>query len=218
MTPGQSASSVLLRSVGAGLQLADGRWLFRHLHWTLRAGDSVHVSGPSGSGKTQWLLCLAGLRALSEGHLLRGSTPEGAVAPTQWRRAFRYVSPHASALDESPRVWWTRIESWIGSASSPASWASRWGLPADSIEQPWSELSHGEAQRWLLALALASEPDVLLLDEATTGLDAESRERVEADLRGRTAVWVTHDAAQAARMCSRTLPFALTHALAEPTA
>ena len=57
----------------------------------------------------------------------------------------------------------------------------------------------------MLAIAAGTGPEVLLLDEPTAALDEAARRRVEARLRGATAVWVTHDEAQAGRVARRRL-------------
>lgn len=72
-------------------------------------------------------------------------------------------------------------------------------------------LSGGEAQRVAVTRALANRPEVLLLDEPTSALDEGAKQSVESLLeslireRGLTCVWVTHDAAQAARMADSVL-------------
>ena len=80
-----------------------------------------------------------------------------------------------------------------------------WGLPVKTWHQPWSDLSGGEAQRALLAIALSRRPAVLLLDEPTSNLDAEATLAVERTLAEHSAIWVTHDGAQIDRVADRTL-------------
>jgi len=66
-------------------------------------------------------------------------------------------------------------------------------------------LSGGEAQRAALAVAVSRKPTVLLLDEPTSALDPATMAEVEASLAGQTAIWVTHDDAQAERLGGRRL-------------
>jgi ABC-type iron transport system FetAB ATPase subunit len=85
------------------------------------------------------------------------------------------------------------------------SYIEQWGMkiPNDNnsdhpINKEWKVLSGGESQRILLAIALASRPRVLLLDEASSGLDSVSERKVEESILGyvknndAAALWVTH--------------------------
>lgn len=76
------------------------------------------------------------------------------------------------------------------------------------LNQPWTELSCGQAQRVSIAIAIALKPSVLLLDEPTSNLDSESIRRVENLIKHQSelaVIWVTHDPGQAIRLGSRIL-------------
>lgn len=185
-----------------------GRVLFRGLDLRVAPGEVLAVRGPSGSGKTTLLRCLAWLDAPQGEVLLDGRSPAQWGVPA-WRRRVAYVAQrpaHAAATPAALAVEVLRYASQRGEpGDDPRALASRWGLPSGCWDQPWQELSGGEQQRVALALALARRPAVLLLDEPTAALDPDSRDAVEADLRCRTALWVTHDPTQAERVADRVL-------------
>eukprot|EP00879_Flechtneria_rotunda_P006770 GHRR01007114.1.p1 GENE.GHRR01007114.1~~GHRR01007114.1.p1 ORF type:complete len:187 (+),score=64.26 GHRR01007114.1:640-1200(+) len=81
------------------------------------------------------------------------------------------------------------------------------GLQPGVLNQPWPELSGGQAQRVSLALAIALQPKVLLLDEPTSACDQEATVRVEAALKecSSAIVWVTHDNQQPHRVGGKIL-------------
>ena len=195
------AASGLTRAVGE-------RVLFRDLTLRLAAGERLVVRGPSGSGKTLLLRMLADLDR-SGGALTLDGVDAGAIGPTTWRRRLRYVAQDAPVHPGVPADWWDRLaglRSLAGSAlGDPVAIAARWGLSDGAWGRPWSQLSGGERQRIALACAFATRPDVLLLDEPTSALDPDAVAAVEADLRGRAAILVTHDRAQAERLGARVL-------------
>jgi ABC-type multidrug transport system ATPase subunit len=87
----------------------------------------------------------------------------------------------------------------------PGPWIERLGLPAGIAERPLAGLSTGELLRLTLALLLAGEPRVLLLDEPTAPLDPRRTGTVEQAIleqaaAGTAVLWVSHDPEQARRM------------------
>ena len=84
------------------------------------------------------------------------------------------------------------------------------GLLASFLDREQATLSGGEGQRACLARTLLAEPEVLLLDEPTSSLDADAARSLERLARGlaengTSLLWVTHDRAQAERLADRTV-------------
>ncbi|MGC8837931.1 MAG: ABC transporter ATP-binding protein [Anaerolineae bacterium] len=178
----------------------------------LRQGEVLAVIGPNGAGKTTLLHAVAGLVPLARGKvLLRGQ----AVDPRQvaYRRRLALVLQVPVLLDFSvlgnvlvglrlrhlPRQ----------EAKARALEALEWLGVAHLAHRPARTLSGGEAQRVCLARALALQPEILLLDEPFSSLDAPTRAELLADLgdllrRNRTTtLFVTHDQDEALQLGDR---------------
>jgi ABC-type lipoprotein export system ATPase subunit len=174
-------------------------------------GELVAIVGASGSGKSTLLNILGLLDLPTAGRYLfedQGVERLDAGAQARFRnrkigfvfQAF-HLMPRTSALEnvELPLIYSDRVD--IGGLGLKALEAV--GL-ADRVHHSPSELSGGQQQRVAIARALVNEPDLILADEPTGNLDAESaREIVEifhtlSDA-GRTIVIVTHDPAVAAQ-------------------
>lgn len=168
-------------------------------------GSLVALVGPSGCGKTTVLRAIAGFEPLTSGSVsIRGTTVsgDGAMVPPERRRVGMVFQdfalfPHISVAEN------------VGYGVSGSRRVERVtevlelvGLSDDGERFP-HELSGGEQQRVALARALAPEPDVVLLDEPFSNLDAPTRERMRRELRKilkaarATAIFVTHDQAEA---------------------
>jgi phosphate-transporting ATPase len=168
----------------------------------LADGEILVVRGPSGAGKSTLLRAIADLDPNGGDVSLDGVSRESFTAP-EWRRRVIYVAAEPA--------WWAETAAeHFPSREEAVTLARAVGLAPDLLSQPVVRLSTGERQRLALARALARHPRVLLLDEPTGALDAESRDLAEALIadhcaRGLSVLWVTHDPAQAARMSQRRL-------------
>ncbi len=159
------------------------------------------VMGASGSGKTVLARAIVDLDP-NEGEVRwRGHDRRRMPAP-QWRRMIGYVPAETG--------WWAARAAAHFPHDAPdrarlMEWLAALGLEEAILHQPVAHLSSGQKQRLALVRALIMRPEALILDEPTGALDADSRERVEALLRGlvaegRTLLLITHDAGQARRL------------------
>lgn len=171
----------------------------RDVNLTLATGECVSLAGPSGSGKTRLLRAIADLDE-HVGTVRLDNKDRRCFAPAQWR--------HRVVMVPAESHWW---EDTVGVHLNGSPDVDIEALGFGPEVRGWSvrRLSSGERQRLALARAAALEPAVMLLDEPTANLDAETTERVECWLAerrrrdGMALLWVTHNAAQAARVAQR---------------
>jgi putative ABC transport system ATP-binding protein len=164
--------------------------------WQINRGGCVSLAGASGSGKSLLLRAIADLDPHGGEVMLDGL---GALSMPghQWRR-------RVGLLPAEP-FWWTER---VGDhfAAGVELLLAALGLPVQALEWTVSRCSTGERQRLAVARLLQNRPAVLLLDEPTAALDAQSVERVEALLEQyrhehqAVVIWVSHDPAQRRRV------------------
>ncbi|MFC4278203.1 ABC transporter ATP-binding protein [Achromobacter aloeverae] len=184
------------------------------LSLTLERGHIGCLLGPSGCGKTSVLRAIAGFEPLRRGRIrLDGaeiSSPTASVEP-QARRVGMMFQDHAlfPHLDVAGNVaFGLRRLPRPRQRERVRDMLALVGLEAMAGSYP-HELSGGQQQRVALARALAPSPELLLLDEPFSNLDADTRERLAFELRdllqesGHTALLVTHDQAEAFAIADR---------------
>ena len=170
----------------------------------MRAGEMLAVAGPNGAGKTTLLRLLAGLMRPSAGEVrIRGQRPtRDDPGP---RRAIGLLSHHTFLYDDLTPAENLHFTARLYGLTDPAG-ATRAALEEVGLtaraDTPVRHLSRGLLQRAAIARALLHQPDILLLDEPFTGLDAPSADRFRALLaaqlaRGRALVLVSHHLAEA---------------------
>ena len=165
-------------------------------------GEVVALMGPSGSGKSTLLRTLAGLEPPTAGRVeLAGADVTAEPAEARFPRLALVVQdPARHLLTEHVR---DEVAFGLADAAPRVDGAiAALDLAAHAQRHP-RDLSVGERERVVLAAALAAEPDVLLLDEPTRGMDPARRGELAALLRGRTALVATHDPAFAAAAADR---------------
>ncbi|KAI9312901.1 P-loop containing nucleoside triphosphate hydrolase protein [Dichotomocladium elegans] len=208
----------LFEAKGMSMRLDDGRWLFKDIDICLeKKGQVLVLQGPSGTGKTTLLKCLAELIPYTHGDCrLHGKTPEDYSIPV-WRSKVMYIPQRPSAHPGCPMDLYNLTKKYKSQKSkqdigNPVEIGMRWNLSESHFSEKWSNLSGGEMQRCVLAIALCFHPDILLLDEPTSALDPDSAQKVEKDLMEYPCVWITHDAKQAERVGSGTIKLTRSHA------
>jgi iron(III) transport system ATP-binding protein len=201
--------------VVAGLGHAYGRHrVVQGINLAVRPGELVCLLGPSGCGKSTVLRVIAGLEEIQEGRITingRLVAGDGVCLPPEARRVglmFQDFAlfPHLNVLDNVA----------FGLAGMPATRRRErarallaWIGMADHANSYPHMLSGGQQQRVALARALAPGPEVMLLDEPFSGLDARLRNQVRDEtLRalkemGTPTLLVTHDPDEALRMADR---------------
>lgn len=170
-------------------------------------GEIFGLLGPNGAGKTTAVECLQGLRRRSGGSVtVLGLDPDRQARALRRRIGSQLQS---SALPER-----LRVQEAIGvfgkQRGQPVDLETilaDWDL-AGVRQQAFASLSGGQQQRVFLALALLGDPDVLFLDELTTGLDPTARRATwglirQVRDRGATVVLVTHLMEEAEALCDR---------------
>lgn len=185
--------------------------LLSGINLTFRKGAVTLLIGHNGSGKSTLLETLAGLRRLSGGQIDQGSEPLWQSGGKKQRLNKTIVMNTGIALQQSESQWFAstvkeEFEYSLRPYSAGAEERERRiadameqaGLPSELLERdPWT-LSGGQQRRLAMACLLACEPEWLLLDEPTAGLDADGIRRLCAILdahraAGRGAVVATHD-------------------------
>jgi len=174
----------------------------------VRDGEIFGLIGPNGAGKTTTMECVEGIRTSDLGRIrVLGLDPIKDVYALQQRIG---VQLQQAQLQKRIKVR-EAVHLWAALYRKPASDGDRLldqlGL-AEKRNAWFMNLSGGQKQRLFIALALVNDPDLVFLDELTTGLDPQARRAIW-DLvrgiraRGKTVFLTTHLMEEAERLCDR---------------
>ncbi len=170
-------------------------------------GEIFGMVGPNGAGKTTTIECLEGLRKPDGGKVrVLGLDPQNAGQTLRQRTGMQLQQ---SNLPDRMRVW-EALDLYASFYSRSVDWR---GLLAplgleEKRNTPFAKLSGGQKQRLFIALALLPDPQLILLDELTTGLDPQARHAIwdqvrDVRARGKTVLLTTHFMEEAERLCDR---------------
>lgn len=192
---------------GVRLQVRDLRFLGKGpFSFTVAAGECVGLSGRSGIGKSQLLRAITDLIPATGEVLLDGKACSGFPAPA-WRSRVTMVPAESFWWYDTVGAHFAAETKGDGLAKNLAAL----GLDPQAVRWEISRLSTGERQRLALLRTLQKEPQVLLLDEPSSALDAHHTGLLEDFVRqyrertGAAVVWVSHDPDQLQRVASRVL-------------
>jgi len=191
-----------------------GAEILKDVNLKVRKGETLAIIGPTGSGKTTLIRILDLLDPPDEGRVffdgIDVSKDERARFHARRRMAMVFQKPSMFNLSVEKNVsYGLKIRGVFGPAIRDRVGAAlrEVGLSGYEKRRAFS-LSGGEAQRVALARALVTEPELLLLDEATANLDPRTAETIESLIRkagevGLTVVMATHDLDQARRLAGK---------------
>ncbi|KAI8647455.1 P-loop containing nucleoside triphosphate hydrolase protein [Parasitella parasitica] len=168
------------------MQLPDGRWLFKDISFDLEEGNTLVMRGPSGVGKTTLLKCIAELIPYEKGYCTLFDQDVNEYTVPVWRSRVMYVPQRPAVHPGTPLDFFNMVKKYASQKSKklldPVSHSpnistlyihtklnqveigSEWNLSYSHFAEKWRNLSGGEMQRCALAIALALNPDILLLD------------------------------------------------------
>jgi zinc transport system ATP-binding protein len=187
---------------------SNGNQILKHINMVLKQGQYAALIGPNGGGKTTLIRLLLGLEKPTSGEIRLFGKPQKAFKA--WHR-IGYVPQRVSLVDmQFPATVEEVVR--MGRVARRGLFGRERPEDIEAVERAMEkmavtglrnrlvgELSGGQRQRVMIARALASEPEVLILDEPNTGVDAPSQHRFYELLRslnreeGLTILFVTHD-------------------------
>jgi len=198
---GSAAPALLCRAEGLGFE-AGGNRILDSVDLTLEAGSVTMIMGPNGAGKSVLLRLLHGMLTPTAGTIRWGDEPLD--EKTRRRQAMVFQTPVVLRRSAAANIAFALSLRKTRERKRCEDLLEMVGLAAHA-NTPARLLSGGERQRLAIARALATEPEVLFLDEPTASLDPASIVAIEAIVedvreRGVKIIFVTHDTGQARRL------------------
>jgi ATP-binding cassette subfamily B protein len=206
LPPASGGRALEFRDVGFAYPPPAGgepRWVFRHVSFTLAAGETLGVVGATGSGKSALLDLVTRTWDPTEGEILLDGIPLRELALDELRRELGVVPQESILFSDTIQAnltYGTAVDASVGWAADVAQLTETIQDFPGGFETILGErginLSGGQKQRAALARALARRPSVILLDDALSAVDTHTEAAILHGLRdvlsGRTAIIASH--------------------------
>jgi ABC-2 type transport system ATP-binding protein len=179
----------------------------RGVSFSVEPGEIFGLLGPNGAGKTTTVECLIGLREPDSGEL-EVCGLDARKHPHEVKQKIGVALQSTSLQDKiTPREALGLFGSFYRERAAPAELLARFAL-GDKADARFETLSGGQRQRLALALAFVNRPQLVFLDEPTTGLDPHARRELHAAIAqmkhdGYTVLFTTHYLDEAEELCDR---------------
>jgi ABC-2 type transport system ATP-binding protein len=179
----------------------------RGVSFDIEDGEIFGLLGPNGAGKTTTLECILGLRE-PDGGTVQVCGIDARTRPRDVKQRIGAALQTTALQDKiTAREALTLFGSLYHQRARPDQLLERFGL-TDKADASFDSLSDGQRQRLALALAFVNNPELVFLDEPTTGLDAQSRRELHGEIRqmkrdGHTVLLTTHYMEEAETLCDR---------------
>ena len=192
-------TQLLIQDVG---YVVDQQVILQHIDLSVAAGDYITITGPSGSGKSTLLKLMASLLTPTTGQIQLNQTKIDSILPSDYRKQVSYCFQQPTLFGETvaDNLYFPfEIRQIPVDQSLIQQRLEQVGLNRTYLTKKVTALSGGEKQRIALIRNLMFKPTILLLDEVSTGLDADNKAIVNQlithfnEVEGVTVVSVTHD-------------------------
>lgn len=184
----------------------DGKAVLNHISFDLMEGEFLSVLGPSGCGKTTLLRILMGLETADSGSILKEGKDISHLPCSQRGMGIVFQNyalfPNMTVLQNVEYALTLRKDTRRDARKIALQTLEQVGL-SDQMNKRPNQLSGGQQQRVAIARTLATNPDVILLDEPISALDVQNREIMKAELKKiqkqfkATMLFITHDQEEA---------------------
>ena len=192
----------------------DGKQILNDLSFDLMEGEFLSILGPSGCGKTTLLRILIGLDHADSGQILKGGKDISGLKSFDRGMGIVFQNyalfPNMTVLKNVQYALTLRKETKANAEAIAIRTLEQVGLLDQMYKRP-NQLSGGQQQRVAIARTLATNPDIILLDEPISALDVTNREIMKAELKqlqkkfNVTMLFITHDQEEAFFLSDRVM-------------
>ena len=192
----------------------DGKQVLNYLSFDLMEGEFLSILGPSGCGKTTLLRILIGLEHADSGEILKGGRDISRLSSYERGMGIVFQNyalfPNMTVLQNVQYALSLRKETKKDAKLIALRTLEQVGL-LDQMHKRPNQLSGGQQQRVAIARTLATNPDIILLDEPISALDVTNREIMKAELKALqkkfnvTMLFITHDQEEAFFLSDRVM-------------